>query len=80
MSEALKHHVKEGETLQRQNLSLSDANKTLMQEKQVQDVIVREKIVEAKNKEKMVRFCCNSPYKQQQNKGRPIRLRIFKQS
>ncbi|KAJ3400609.1 hypothetical protein HDV05_001009, partial [Chytridiales sp. JEL 0842] len=48
MAEALRHHVQEGEELQKQNALLMAANRQLMEEKDLHNVIVKEKILQAK--------------------------------
>ena len=48
MVEALKHHVQLGEDLERRNDVLTENNKRLCEEKEMHDVIIREKIVRSK--------------------------------
>ena len=48
MAESLRHHVQEGEELQKQNKILMNANRQLIEEKDLHNVIVKEKILQAK--------------------------------
>ncbi|KAJ3111642.1 hypothetical protein HDU96_005501 [Phlyctochytrium bullatum] len=48
MAESLRYHVQEGEELQKQNTMLLRANRQLMEEKDLHNVIVKEKILQAK--------------------------------
>ncbi|KAI9224247.1 hypothetical protein BC828DRAFT_373928 [Blastocladiella britannica] len=53
--EALKSHMGATEELQRQNGKLSSANIALMQEKEMNDLIVRDKIIASKNQNQLIR-------------------------
>lgn len=48
MAEALRYHVQEGEELVKQNVSLSQNNRHLSEEKELHNVIVKEKIMQSK--------------------------------
>ncbi|KAJ3268505.1 hypothetical protein HDU76_011413, partial [Blyttiomyces sp. JEL0837] len=48
MAESLRHHVQEGEELSRQNQTLVQSNRQLLEEKDLHNVIVKEKILQAK--------------------------------
>lgn len=48
MAEALRYHVQEGEELVKQNVSLSQNNRHLNEEKELHNVIVKEKILQSK--------------------------------
>ncbi|KAJ1556530.1 hypothetical protein HK405_002621, partial [Cladochytrium tenue] len=48
LSESLTYHVQEGEELSRRNRELEEANRQLVEEKELHNVVVREKILQAK--------------------------------
>ncbi|KAI9327763.1 hypothetical protein BDR26DRAFT_78217 [Obelidium mucronatum] len=48
MAESLRYHVQEGEELSKQNRALLQANRQLMEEKDLHNVIVKEKVLQVK--------------------------------
>ncbi|KAJ3392087.1 hypothetical protein HDU84_004796 [Entophlyctis sp. JEL0112] len=48
MADSLKHHVQESEELTKQNKALLEANRQLMEEKDLHNVIVKEKVLQVK--------------------------------
>ena len=54
MAEALRYHVQEGEELSKQNHNLVESNRELVEEKDIHNVIVKEKIIQTKQNEKEV--------------------------
>ena len=56
MVEALRHHVLLGEELEKANTDLQGGNKRLLEEKEMHDIIIREKIVQSKYHDLEVRF------------------------
>lgn len=54
MTEALAYHVQEGSELKKENERLAEANAILMEEKELHDVIIREKILQHKGQIKEV--------------------------
>ncbi|KAK6099782.1 hypothetical protein MT418_001167 [Batrachochytrium dendrobatidis] len=55
MAEALQYHVQEGEELSKANIELTQANRQLSEEKDLHNVIVKEKIIKAKTQEKEIK-------------------------
>lgn len=54
MAEALAYHVQEGSDLKRENERLAEANRVLAEEKELHDVIIKEKIMQHKEQCKEV--------------------------
>ncbi|TPX62313.1 hypothetical protein PhCBS80983_g00426 [Powellomyces hirtus] len=55
ISEALRYHVAEGEEMTKTNLELANTNRQLLEEKNLHDVIVKEKIMQAKQQAKEIK-------------------------
>ena len=55
MVEALRYHVQEGEDLNKQNTELIEANRQLSEEKDLNNVIVKEKILQTKQQESEIK-------------------------
>lgn len=58
MAEALRYHVQEGEELGKTNTQLTQVNKQLLEEKDLHDVIVKEKILQTKQQSQEVTMFC----------------------
>jgi len=56
MADALRYHVMEGEDLQKLNNQLSITNKQLLEEKDLNSIIVKEKIMQSKKQNDQVKF------------------------
>jgi hypothetical protein len=54
MTEALAYHVQEGADLKKDNERLSEANRILMEETELHDVIIKEKILQYKDQTREV--------------------------
>ncbi|KAI9103342.1 hypothetical protein DFS34DRAFT_364798 [Phlyctochytrium arcticum] len=54
MAEALRYHVEEGEELGKSNSTLTQTNKYLLEEKELHDVIVKEKILQSKQQHREI--------------------------
>ena len=54
MSEALRHHVTEGDELSKVNSHLSQTNRQLSDEKEINNVVVKEKIIQCKQQSQTV--------------------------
>ena len=48
IAEALKYHIKEGEDLTEKNVKLEAKNRSLLEEKELHNFIVKEKILQTK--------------------------------
>jgi hypothetical protein len=56
ISEALRYHVTEGDELNKTNRQLSEVNRQLSDEKEIHNVVVKEKILQCK--QQSVRVSC----------------------
>jgi len=54
MADALRYHVMEGEDLHKMNTQLSITNKQLLEEKDLNSIIVKEKIMQSKKQNDQV--------------------------
>ena len=54
MADALRYHVMEGEDLQKLNNKLAITNKQLLEEKDLNSIIVKEKIMQSKKQNDQV--------------------------
>lgn len=48
MAEALRYHVEEGAELEKHNKELSETNRALLHEKDLQNIITKEKVMQSK--------------------------------
>ncbi|KAI8926332.1 hypothetical protein BC831DRAFT_232057 [Entophlyctis helioformis] len=55
MAEALRYHVQEGEELSKANAELTESNRQLTEEKDLHNVIVKEKIMQSKQQEQEIK-------------------------
>jgi len=55
MADALRYHVMEGEDLQKLNNKLAITNKQLLEEKDLNSIIVKEKIMQSKKQNDQVK-------------------------
>lgn len=60
MVEALRYHIEESEMLSRHNVELLEHNQRLRDEKEVSDLLVREKVMSSKRYQQHVRAQINS--------------------
>lgn len=59
MSEALRYHVIEGDELNKTNAQLSQTNRHLSDEKEIHNVVVKEKIMQCKQQSETVNNALN---------------------
>ena len=55
LTEALNYHMKEGDLLRKERDRLQEENANLMEEKEVIDLMVKEKVVQAKHQKETIK-------------------------
>ena len=55
LSEALNYHMKEGELLKKERKRLCEENERLLGEKEVNDMMVQEKVIQAKQQKELIK-------------------------
>ena len=58
LSEALNYHMKEGEVLKKKVSKLEEENEQLKGDKELNDMMVQEKVVQVKQQKELIREVC----------------------
>lgn len=62
LSEALSYHMKEGEMLKKQKERLEEENEQLQGDKEINDMMVQEKVSQTKNQKQSIKDVRNSTW------------------